>query len=204
MGIGASVLLIAVGAILTFALDFQFSGIDLAVVGWILMAVGCLGIVVTVAIWAPRRQRPRPAPRPDPRQYAADDDPYAQPSSGAYSPGRSYPQDPGYQQGGGYAQARGPHRPAPAPYAAHDSRARSYQPQAVPGDDVEYFAGVDSYGREIWVVGRAERREQRADGEWFYLRPGGQAAASGAEPTWVAAEQTRALPTYDPRREDRR
>ena len=40
MGIGVSVFLIAVGAILAFAVDVQTSGIDLATVGVILMVVG--------------------------------------------------------------------------------------------------------------------------------------------------------------------
>ena len=38
MGIGASVLLIAVGAILTFALNASIGWLDLDVVGWIFMA----------------------------------------------------------------------------------------------------------------------------------------------------------------------
>lgn len=56
MGIGASIFLIAVGAILTFALDLNVSGVDLDIVGWILMAVGVLGLIVTLAIWLPRRR----------------------------------------------------------------------------------------------------------------------------------------------------
>lgn len=56
MGIGASLFLIAVGAILTFALDVSISGIDLDVVGWILMAVGVTGLVLTTVIWSGRRR----------------------------------------------------------------------------------------------------------------------------------------------------
>ncbi len=56
MGIGAGVFLIAVGAILTFALDVQVSGIDLDVVGIILMLAGLIGIAVDLAIFAPRRR----------------------------------------------------------------------------------------------------------------------------------------------------
>ena len=33
------------------------SGIDLQVVGWILMAAGALGIVLELAVWAPRQRR---------------------------------------------------------------------------------------------------------------------------------------------------
>ena len=56
MGIGVSVFMIAVGAILAFALDVSVSGIDLDVVGIILMIAGVLGLVVDLAIFAPRRR----------------------------------------------------------------------------------------------------------------------------------------------------
>ena len=56
MGIGAGVFLIAVGAILTFALDVTVSGINLDVVGIILMLAGLVGIAVDLAIFAPRRR----------------------------------------------------------------------------------------------------------------------------------------------------
>ncbi|MER7440774.1 DUF6458 family protein [Micromonospora avicenniae] len=55
MGIGTSIFLIAVGAILTFALDANVGGIDLDVVGWILMAAGVLGLIMTTLIWGRRR-----------------------------------------------------------------------------------------------------------------------------------------------------
>ncbi|WP_155375339.1 DUF6458 family protein [Catellatospora vulcania] len=54
MGIGASLFLIALGAILTFALDVSISGLDLDVVGWILMVVGAVGMVLTLTIWSSR------------------------------------------------------------------------------------------------------------------------------------------------------
>jgi hypothetical protein len=57
MGIGASIFLIAVGAILAFAIEYHVSGLDISVVGWILMVVGALGRVVTMVIWAPRRRQ---------------------------------------------------------------------------------------------------------------------------------------------------
>jgi len=44
MGIGASVFLLAVGAVLAFAVTGSTSGIDVHVVGWILMACGALGL----------------------------------------------------------------------------------------------------------------------------------------------------------------
>ena len=55
MGIGVSVFLIAVGAIITFALNWRVGSIDLDVVGWILMGAGVLGLIVTTMIWGNRR-----------------------------------------------------------------------------------------------------------------------------------------------------
>ena len=65
MGIGASLFLIAAGAILTFALNLHVGGVDLDVVGWILMVVGALGLIVTTFIWGGRRGRPRDVGPPD-------------------------------------------------------------------------------------------------------------------------------------------
>lgn len=56
MGIGVSVFLIAVGAILTFALNLQIGVLDLDMVGWILMAAGAIGLVVSMVIWGGRRR----------------------------------------------------------------------------------------------------------------------------------------------------
>jgi uncharacterized membrane protein len=55
MGIGVSIFLIAVGAILAFAVNASVSGLDIAVVGYILMIVGVLGLIMTAFIWGPRR-----------------------------------------------------------------------------------------------------------------------------------------------------
>lgn len=59
MGIGASIFLIAAGLILALAVDVQVSGVDLNVVGWILVAAGALGLLVTLAVFAPRRRARR-------------------------------------------------------------------------------------------------------------------------------------------------
>jgi Domain of unknown function (DUF6458) len=59
MGIGVSIFLIAVGAVLAFAVSVTVSGIDLATVGVILMIVGAIGLVVDLLIWAPRRREYR-------------------------------------------------------------------------------------------------------------------------------------------------
>ena len=52
MGIGASVVLLAVGAIMTFALDVTMEGLDLDTVGVILMIAGGLGLVVSLLFWS--------------------------------------------------------------------------------------------------------------------------------------------------------
>ena len=56
MGIGASIFLLVVGAILTFALDLNVSGVDMDVVGWILMIGGVVGLIFTTLIWGPRQR----------------------------------------------------------------------------------------------------------------------------------------------------
>lgn len=48
MGIGVSVFLLAVGAILTFALERSTDGLNLDTVGIILMIAGAIGLVVSL------------------------------------------------------------------------------------------------------------------------------------------------------------
>lgn len=48
MAIGTSLFLLAVGAILKFAVTFTFAGVDIEVVGVILMVVGGLGLLVAL------------------------------------------------------------------------------------------------------------------------------------------------------------
>jgi hypothetical protein len=45
MGIGVSILLIAIGAVLTWAVDYHVSGVALHTIGWILMIVGAIGVL---------------------------------------------------------------------------------------------------------------------------------------------------------------
>jgi uncharacterized protein DUF6458 len=51
MGIGVSVFLIAIGAILAFAVNVATTGIDLDVVGVILMLVGGAGLLFSLLWW---------------------------------------------------------------------------------------------------------------------------------------------------------
>jgi len=50
MGIGTSIFLIALGAILKFAVTTSVSGIELATVGVILMIVGILGLIISLVM----------------------------------------------------------------------------------------------------------------------------------------------------------
>ncbi len=50
MGIGMSIFLIAAGAILRYAVDFTITGIEIQTVGLILMIVGIIGLVISLAV----------------------------------------------------------------------------------------------------------------------------------------------------------
>jgi Domain of unknown function (DUF6458) len=52
VGIGVSVFLLAVGAIMTFALDVTVTGVDLDTVGIILMIAGALGLLISLLFWS--------------------------------------------------------------------------------------------------------------------------------------------------------
>ena len=170
MGIGASIFLIAVGAVLAFAVNSPIAGVDLSTIGWILMAVGGLGLLAILVIMTPRSSHSLLSALAERR--------------------RNYPAE----------RAAPEVRPAPAYDTGNGARTGYAAPTpsyAAGSDMVEYFAGVDAYDREIWVRGRVEHRERRGDGEWLYMRPthpdpGGQQA----QPAWVAADQTRVIPRY--------
>ena len=51
MGIGASVFLLAIGAILTFAVgEEQIGTVNISIIGIILMAAGALGLLLTMLV----------------------------------------------------------------------------------------------------------------------------------------------------------
>jgi hypothetical protein len=52
MGLGTSLFLIAVGAILSFAVSVQTQGFDLHTIGLILMVVGAIGAVISLIFWS--------------------------------------------------------------------------------------------------------------------------------------------------------
>jgi Na+/proline symporter len=52
MGLGVSIFLIAVGAVLAFAIHVSTNGVDLHTIGYILMGAGALGIVLSLIFWS--------------------------------------------------------------------------------------------------------------------------------------------------------
>ena len=50
--VGLSLLLIAIGAILAWAVKTEVAGLDIKIVGAILMVVGALGLVLSLLFWA--------------------------------------------------------------------------------------------------------------------------------------------------------
>jgi Domain of unknown function (DUF6458) len=64
MGIGGSIALLVIGAILAFAVkDTDLGGwLDINVVGWVLILAGLAGMVLTLWVWNTRRQRIVAAP----------------------------------------------------------------------------------------------------------------------------------------------
>jgi hypothetical protein len=48
MGIGAGIFLLAVGGVLAFGVSDRISGVDLTMIGYILMGAGALGLVLVM------------------------------------------------------------------------------------------------------------------------------------------------------------
>ena len=58
MATGISLFFLAVGAILTFAVDTTVSGVDLDTIGVILMVIGLLGMLFSLVLWDSWSPRP--------------------------------------------------------------------------------------------------------------------------------------------------
>lgn len=52
MGVGTSIFLIALGAILRYAVTATVSGVSLDTIGVILMVVGVIGLVLSLVFWS--------------------------------------------------------------------------------------------------------------------------------------------------------
>ena len=53
MGLGVSIFLIALVAILAFAVNVSVSGLELSTIGFILMVVGAIGLVASLIMFGP-------------------------------------------------------------------------------------------------------------------------------------------------------
>lgn len=52
MGLGVSLILIAAGAIINWGINATVNGVDLHAIGWILIAVGAIGALLSLALWS--------------------------------------------------------------------------------------------------------------------------------------------------------
>lgn len=59
MGIGVGIFLLALGGVLAFAVTDRISGVDLTMVGYILMGAGALGLILAVIINGQRSRTSR-------------------------------------------------------------------------------------------------------------------------------------------------
>jgi hypothetical protein len=57
MSLGVGIFLLAIGAILSFAVADRISGVDLTMVGYILMGAGALGILLVLLLSSQRSRR---------------------------------------------------------------------------------------------------------------------------------------------------
>ncbi|WP_067494061.1 DUF6458 family protein [Actinoplanes sp. TFC3] len=76
MGIGGSIFLLALGAILAFAVDADISGLDINVVGYVLMLAGLVGLILTLYFWNSRRRPAAPAAVVDEHQVVREEPVY--------------------------------------------------------------------------------------------------------------------------------
>jgi hypothetical protein len=96
MRIGAGLALIAIGAILRFAIATSTThGISVHTIGDILMLVGVLGVVLVVAVWAPWGRSRRAV---YPTEVPPDEIPPARVPPDAVPPTRAYPYEDDYRR----------------------------------------------------------------------------------------------------------
>jgi len=100
MTIGGSIALIIIGAILRFAVTWTPNGIDLQVVGDILMAGGVVGLIISLSFLVARRRRATSTQVYEERRYTEPPD--TEPPGGGYGGSAG-----GGSAGGGYTQPPG-------------------------------------------------------------------------------------------------
>ena len=52
MGLGVSILLVAAGAILAWAVNADVSGVNIHTIGYILLIVGAIGVLLSLVFWS--------------------------------------------------------------------------------------------------------------------------------------------------------
>ena len=57
MRYGGAIFLIVVGAVVTFAVDYRVNGVNLNLIGVILMLAGAAALLLELALFAPRRRQ---------------------------------------------------------------------------------------------------------------------------------------------------
>jgi hypothetical protein len=104
MTVGGALVLIAAGAVLRFAISTVYVyGVNLHIVGDILMAVGAVGLLLWMVVWAPWARNRRSSYQANPAAYQQGPQvPYQQSPQGPY---QQSPQGP-YQQGPAYPERR--------------------------------------------------------------------------------------------------
>jgi hypothetical protein len=107
--IGGSIALIIIGAILKFAVTWTPGGVDLQVVGVILMCGGVVGLIISIGFLLARRRRAASAQVYEERRYT-------EPPSPSWEQGatRPAPPPPSWEQGS--PGAGGPGAGGPGPY----------------------------------------------------------------------------------------
>jgi Domain of unknown function (DUF6458) len=74
MGIGVSLLLVAAGAVLAWAVNVTVSGVELHTVGWILLIVGTVGALFSLIFWSSWGRFGGPAGPPEGRRRIVRED----------------------------------------------------------------------------------------------------------------------------------
>ena len=72
MGLGTSIVLIAIGAILRYAVTFEVVGVDIQVVGTILLVIGILGLIISLVYMFITSRRAEPYEQPVARDRYRD------------------------------------------------------------------------------------------------------------------------------------
>jgi hypothetical protein len=89
VGIGGSIFLIVLGAILAFAVDVSLGWLNVSVVGWVLMLAGVAGLVLTTWFWRSRRRTVVATPVQQPPAVPVQDDRVVEEYREVRRPGRT-------------------------------------------------------------------------------------------------------------------